>query len=40
MLLVGRFGVPIAGNRILVLDDAGGKRRTSLITPWEFEGGR
>jgi hypothetical protein len=41
MLLVGRLGVPAGGNRILVLHDPdSGKRRSYLITPWEFEGGR
>jgi hypothetical protein len=41
LTIIGTLGVPLGGNRVLVLrDPATGNRRKSLITPWEFEGGR
>jgi hypothetical protein len=41
LMVIGRLGVPLGGNRVLVLHDpATGQQRKSLITPWDFEGSR
>lgn len=41
LFLIGVVGIPLGGNRVLILEDPHtGKKRTSLITPWEHEGGR
>jgi hypothetical protein len=41
LFLIGVVGIPLGGNRILISEDPeSGKKRQSLITPWDFEGGR
>jgi hypothetical protein len=41
LMAIGRLGLPLGGNWVLVLrDPATGRQRKSLITPWDFEGSR
>lgn len=40
LFMIGRLGIPVGGNQLLITRDQTGKQHTSGITPWSFEGRR
>ena len=40
LFIIGKLGIRVGGNQILITRDPSGKQHTSGITPWSFEGGR
>jgi hypothetical protein len=40
LFIIGRLGIRVGGNQILITRDPTGKQHITGITPWDFNGGR